>query len=59
MKLTVTLDEFGRGTKINHAFDLNKNKDGIGYDMIIGRDLLNELNIDVRFSDGTVKWETK
>ena len=25
--------------------------------MIIGRDLLNELNIDVRFSDGTIKWE--
>ena len=30
---------------------------GIGYDMIIGRDLLSELNIDVRFSDGTIKWE--
>ena len=25
--------------------------------MIIGRDLLSELNIDVRFSDGTIKWE--
>ena len=57
MKLTVTLDEFGRGTKINHAFDLDENEDGIGYDMIIGRDLLNELNINVRFSDGTIKWE--
>ena len=55
MKLTITLDEFGRNTKINHAFDLNKKEDGIGYDMIIGRDLLNELNIDVRFSDGTIK----
>ena len=57
MKLTITLDEFGRNTKINHAFNLDKNKDGIEYDMIIGRDLLNELNIDVRFSDGTIKWE--
>ena len=25
--------------------------------MIIGRDLLNQLNIDVRFSNGTIKWE--
>ena len=57
MKLIVTLDEFGRGTKINHVFDLNENEKGIGYDMIIGRDLLNQLNINVRFSDGTIKWE--
>ena len=54
MKLIITLDEFGRGTKISHVFDLNENKEGIGYDMIIGRDLLNQLNIDVRFSDGTI-----
>ena len=57
MKLTITFDEFGRSTKINHAFNLDENKDGIGYDMIIGRDLLNELKIDVRFSDGIIKWE--
>ena len=57
MKLIVTLDEFGRGTKINHVFDLNENEEGIGYDMIIGRDLLNQLNINIRFSDGTIKWE--
>ena len=25
--------------------------------MIIGRDLLNQLNINVRFSNGTIKWE--
>ena len=25
--------------------------------MIIGRDLPNQLNIDVRFSNGTIKWE--
>ena len=57
MKLTITLDEFGGNTKISHTFDLDENKEGIGYDMIIGRDVLNELNIDVRFSDGTIKWE--
>ena len=25
--------------------------------MIIGRDLLNQLNINMRFSNGTIKWE--
>ena len=55
MKLIVTLDEFERGTKINHVFYLDENEDSIGYNMIIRRDLLNQLNIDVRFSDGTKK----
>ena len=54
MKLIITLDEFGGNTKIEHLFDLDENEEGIGYDMIIGRDLLNQLNIDVRFSDGTI-----
>ena len=57
MKLMITLNKFGRGTKINHDFNLDKSKEGIGYDMIIGRDLLNQLNINVRFSNGTIKWE--
>ena len=57
MKLTITLDEFGGNIRIKHPFDLDENEEGIGYDMILGRDLLNELNIDVRFSDGTIKWE--
>lgn len=57
MKLHFSLDEFGGRTKIVHRFDLDEDEDGIGYDMIIGRDLLNELNIDVRFSDKTIKWE--
>ena len=57
MKLMITLDEFGRGTKISHVFDLDESEEGMGYDMIIGRHLLNQLNINVRFSDGTIKWE--
>jgi hypothetical protein len=28
-----------------------------GYDMIIGRDLLIKLGIDIKFSSGTLKWE--
>ena len=57
MKFNLKLDEFAGNTNIVHRFDLDKNEDGIGYDMIIGRDLLNDLNIDVRFSDNTIKWE--
>ena len=54
MKLMFTLDEFGKGTKINHGFDFNESEDSICYNMIIGRDLLNQINIDVRFRDGTI-----
>ena len=58
MNLNLKLDEFAGNTNIVHRFDLDENKVlGIGYDMIIGRDLLNDLNIDVRFSDNTIKWE--
>lgn len=28
-----------------------------GYDMIIGRDLLSKLGIDIKFSSGTLQWE--
>ena len=55
--LAISFDEFGGATKINHKFDIDSSPEGIGYDMIIGRDLLSKLNIDVRFSDKTIKWE--
>jgi hypothetical protein len=59
MNINLKLDEFAENTNIvPHRFDLlNENEDGIGYDMIIGRDLLNDLKIDVRFSDNMIKWE--
>ena len=57
--LQVTFDEFGGATKINHEFDVDPNPEGIGYDMIIGRDLLSKLKIDIRFSDKTIKWDDK
>ena len=57
MLIHFTLDEFGKENTVSHLFDLDEIKDGIGYDMIIGRDLLNQLNIDVRFIYGTIKWE--
>ena len=58
MNISLKLDEFAGNTNIVHRFDLDENKDGIGYNMIIGRDLLNDdLNIDVKFSDNPIKWE--
>lgn len=48
--LQVTFDEFGCVTRIVHEFDVNPNPEGIGYDTIIGRDLLTKLKIDIRFS---------
>ena len=43
IKLQVTFDEFGGATRIHHEFDVNPNPEGIGYNMIIGRDLLTQL----------------
>jgi hypothetical protein len=57
--LQISLDEFGGATKILHDFDVDPNPEGIGYDMIIGRDLLLKLNIDLRFSEKNIKWEDK
>ena len=54
MKLTISLDEFGGNEKAVHQFDLDESEDGIGYDMIIGRDLMTALDLDVRFSDNTI-----
>ncbi|GFH49966.1 hypothetical protein CTEN210_06442 [Chaetoceros tenuissimus] len=56
ISLQVTFDEFGGATRIHHEFDVDPNPEGIGYDMIIGRDLLNKLKIDLRHSDKTIKW---
>ena len=56
MQISFSLDEFGGNERIEHRFDLNENEDSIGYDIIIGRDLMNKLNMDVRFSDHTIKY---
>ncbi|GFH55792.1 hypothetical protein CTEN210_12268 [Chaetoceros tenuissimus] len=56
ISLQVTFDEFGGATSIHHKFDVDPNPEGIGYDMIIGRDLLNKLKIDLRHSNKTIKW---
>ena len=43
LNLNLKLDEFAGNTNIVHRFDLDESEDGIRYDMIIGRDLLNEF----------------
>ena len=59
VKLKFALEEFDRNTTLKHTFDIDESNDekGIGYDMIIGRDLLVKLGIDIRFTDQTIKWE--
>ena len=59
VKLKFALEEFNRNTLLKHTFDIDESNDkkGIGYDMIIGRDLLVKLGIDIRFTDQTIKWE--
>ena len=59
VKVKFALDEFDRNTTIKHTFDVDESNDqiGIGYDMIIGRDLLEKLSIDLRFTDRTIKWD--
>ena len=51
VKVKFALEEFDRNTTIKHTFDIDESNDkkGIGYDMIIGRDLLVKLGIDIRF----------
>ena len=38
-------------------WDFHVAKDMGAYDMIIGRDMLQDLGIDIRFSDNTIVWD--
>ena len=51
-----TLPEFSDKKIINWTFSVTDSKD-LGYDMIVGRDLLLELKIDVSFNKKMVNWE--
>lgn len=50
------LPELSPTAEIMHKVHVFKSEKISNYDMIIGRDLLTELGIDVCFSDGTIKW---
>ena len=40
IKIHFTVNEFGKAKTVSHRFDLYERKNGIGYGMIIGKDLL-------------------
>ena len=54
-KIELKLPEFQPHTIINKSVHVTKNK--MRYDMIIGRDLLREMKVDINFSNQTVVWD--
>ncbi len=56
VKAEFTLPKLNNTTLIK--WDLHVTKDLGAYDMIIGQDMLEFLQIDLKFSDQTVEWET-
>ena len=54
-KLTFNLPEFTSSRLITHKFHVME-EILPGYDMIIGRDLMELLKLDVKFSTSTVEW---
>ena len=51
-----TLPEFSATKVINWKFQLTDNED-LGYDFIIGRDLMSKLGIDISFEKEMITWE--
>ena len=51
--------DFSTQKRVTWTFhvDSTSKASAMGYDMIIGRDLLTKLGIDIKFSSGTLKWE--
>ena len=51
--------EFSRRNIINHRFhvDNDKGESGIGYDMIIGRDLMVQLGLTAHFKRQLLQWD--
>ena len=54
-KLEFGLHEFSTTRRINHDFHV-MDTPLPGYDMILGRDLMHSLKLDVMFSTGTLNW---
>jgi hypothetical protein len=54
-----TLPEFSESKNLRWEFHLDSQKDSknVGYDMIIGRDLMQELGLNIDFASRTVSWE--
>eukprot|EP00957_Ditylum_brightwellii_P186913 14233476-Ditylum_brightwellii.AAC.1 len=52
--------EFSKSKEIGWSFHVEKsnpNDDTLGYDMIIGRDLMTDLGIIIDFKDGYIIWD--
>ena len=59
-KVEFQLPEFSTSKEISWLFHVDKsdpNDDALGYDMIIGRDLLTDLGIIIDFEDGYIIWD--
>ena len=56
MDIMFSLPEFSNSKLINWKFHLTDNED-LGYDMVIGRDLMMSLGIDISFDKKKIIWE--
>ena len=56
-KVLFQLPELNSSRTIEWKCQVNDSKVPTNYDMIIGRDLLEELGINIQFSDGTIEWD--
>ena len=52
-----TLSEFSDSRRVQWKFHVLPEKSRLPYDMIIGMDLMRNLNMDVLYSDNVVTWD--
>ena len=57
VEVNFILPEFSTSTTVSHDVDLIEEGLDFGYDMVIGRDIMKALNIDLKFSNGTIVWD--
>ena len=55
--INFSLTEFSESKVIKWNFNIARDSEELGYDMVIGRDLLMALGINLRFKDLTIEWE--
>ena len=55
-KVAFTLPEFSDKKIITWQFNVG-DKDNLGYDMIIGRDLLSALGMNISFQKASLEWD--
>ena len=56
-KVLFRLTELNASRVIEWECQVNDSKEPTNYDMIIGRDLLEELGINLKFNTGTIEWD--